>query len=106
MRSSPAPMLAARASTHASIFSAMTCVSIPRAATRPSVEKSASGPTSSCFSTAVTSSFTRAWPDTKATSIRARDRLPSARRHSAGDLSHEYLFVSVPSILYGGVGPV
>ncbi len=45
-----------------SIFSASTCVSIPRAATRPRVENSASGPTPSVFSTSPTSSFTRGWP--------------------------------------------
>src|ERR1035437_7217794 len=60
IRSSRRAMLAASWSIHSPIFSARTCVSMPRAATRPSVEKSASGPTPSFLSTAETSSLTRA----------------------------------------------
>src|SRR5678815_4799639 len=45
IRRSPFSMFAARASTQVSIFSVRTTVSTHRAAMRPSVEKSASGPT-------------------------------------------------------------
>ncbi len=56
-------MFSASSSSQSSIFWARTSVSMPRAATRPRVEKSASGPTPSFSSAKFTSPWTSGWPD-------------------------------------------
>ena len=53
------------------IFRASNTVSSPRAATRPSVENSAAGPTSSRSSTSFTMARISSWPDANPTSARA-----------------------------------
>ncbi len=73
---------------------ASSTVSMPRAAVRPSVEKSAAGPTSSALSVSPTMAFTSSWPDAYATSARASGPTSIALPSYRGDFIQLYFFES------------
>src|SRR5450759_3272982 len=91
--------------SHCSILRASRTVSMPRAAVRPSVEKSTSGPTFSLPRVSPTIAWTSLWPLAYATSIRATGPTCIALPSYRGAFIHVYL-VSSCRYFHGGFGPV